>query len=280
MSSARLFLKAAMALAALSLPAFAGEPGPYLKAYTPPVAKPAPAPQTTYNYSDDAATRQLNQQAYHSIRPLPAPKYTYTRTAPAAPCGYTTTVNTGCGYSYRAPTTTYTTTTTRRYVAPPTTRTVTTGGCYTQTVCPSPAPPVAPAPVAPAPVYHPHPPQPVYPPAPQHWIAFQDCGKNTIRRLPDGRDDEKRYEVCYSDLRRLTDYDRDVVLLDRIETAARRACDDASFSFSSRRSERKCRSESTEEAVLSTGLPTLIDYYFVKQGKRRPNVKVGPPIYY
>lgn len=287
MTSSRTFIGAIAALAALSLPAFAGEPGPYLKPYTPPVQTTTIAPTTTYSYSTAGTstsyeTRSLNMQSYDQLSraQAAAPKYVYTRPAPVNPCYQPN----PCA----VPTTSYRTVTTRTYVAPapapaPVYRSAppaVVNPCYQPNPCAVPTRTYVPAPV-PQPTYVP-PPQPVYAPVPQpvHWLAIDDCGHKVIRRLKDGRDGERRYEVCYSDLNQMSAYDRNTTLLDRIQLAARKACDDTGFSFYSRRSERNCRNDATEDAVFAANVPGLVEYYYAKTGKRRPNVNVGAPIYY
>ncbi len=131
----------------------------------------------------------------------------------------------------------------------------------------------------PQPVYHA--PQPQQPPvriveAPRVYAA--PCDK-TIDRLRDTRDGERRYSVCYSDLLGFTEFDRNRILVERIERAADRACDVNSSSILSRygRAERACEREAVEEAVLAANVPGLGEYYF--RGQPRPNVTVGPLIY-
>lgn len=284
MKSTRVILGALAAFAAFSLPAFAGEPGPYLKPYHPPVKTTTSSSSysTSYSHSSSSyATSDLNRQAYDDLsrRQATAPKYVYTRPAPQPvnpcyqpnPCAAPQTT-----YTTGAVTRTYTQTPTTTYRAP-----APVNPCYQPNPCgtrtqtytqPTPA-------YVPPPAYAPPPPY-IPPPAPPQWLAVNDCGHKVIRRLKDGRDGERRYEVCYSDLNHLSAYDRNSTLLERIELASRKACDDHGFSFYSRRGERKCRTDSTEDAIYAANVPGLVEFYYAKTGKRRPNVQVGAPIYY
>lgn len=285
MKTSRSLFGAIAALAALSLPAFAGEPGPYFKPYSPPVKTTTSSSSYSYSSAQSSTsyeTRNLNLQSYDQLSRTQsvAPKYSYTRPAPVNPCYQPN----PCA----VPTTSYnTTTTTRTYVAPPApvyrpapTPAPVVNPCYQPNPCGTVTRTyVAPAPHQPTYVA---PPPPVYthPAPPVQWLAVDDCGHKVIRRLKDGRDGERRYEVCYSDLRQLSAYDRNTTLLERIELAAKRACDDTGFSFYSRRGERSCRNDATEDAVFAANVPGLVEFYYAKTGKRRPNVEVGAPIYY
>lgn len=278
MVSTKHILAGVATLFTLSLPALAGQPGPYLKAPTTTYQtyKPAPAPKTTY--SEDHVTRDLNHQSYERLRHKQAttPKYQYVQQAPVRhnPCYQPNPCAGQRIVTHTAPPThtvrTTTPTVTRRVVHP-----APTNPCYQPNPCattyhrPVAVPPPPPRPIAP-------------PPPPRHdWLAYNDCGGKTIRRLKDGRNDERRYEVCFSDLNYAAPHDRNVALLERIELASKKACRDTSFSsLYYMRAQRECRSEATEDAVFSANVPGLVDYYYAKNGKRRPNVVVHDPVMY
>ena len=236
------------------------KPNPCATTYTNPVPRPT---TTTYTKPSNPC---------YKPNPCGAPTTTYLPPAPKpqppvvhrpSPC-YTPNP---CGTTYRpTTTTTYTAprpTTTTTYHRPPANPCYQPNPCgttYTRPARPRYVPPPAP------PVHH-------------GYLGFYDCGNDVIKRLKDGRNDEKRYSVCYSDLKHLPVYKRNEILVDRIELAARRACDDRSFALYNLRAERKCRTEAETDAVYSANLPGLVEYYFAKNGKRIPRVNVGDPIY-
>ena len=300
MRAVKLICSAVLAMTAVSLPAMAGEPGPNF--HPAPAPQPAPAPhghsyhqsQHGWGHSQGSGTntRDLNLQSMHSIHTVqPAPVTTYSYSSGhASSSSYSSASSSSHSYS-STPTRTYTTTTSGCYTpnpcashhAPPT-RTTTTTRTYvrsvpTATPCYTPNPCAAPP--APAVVYHQ--PAPAPQPEPQivryDWLAIEQCRENTIRRLSTSRDGERSYAVCYADLMHLSDYERNSELLERIETASRRACRDQGISsFYSSRARRECRDEATEDAVYAANLPGLVDLYNHREGNYTPNVNVGRPI--
>ena len=298
MRAVKIICSAVLAMTAVSLPALAGEPGPNF--HPAPAPQPAPAPhghgyhqpEHGWGHSQGSGTntRDLNIQSMHSIHTVqPAPAATYSYSSGHA-SGYSSASSSSYSYS-SAPTRTYTTTTSGCYTPNPCashhaapTRTTTTTRTYVRSV-PSATPCYTPnpcaAPPAPAVVYHQ--PAPAPQPAPQivryDWLAIEQCRENTIRRLSTSRDGERSYAVCYADLMHLSDYDRNSELLERIETASRRACRDQGISaFYSSRARRECRDEATEDAVYAANLPGLVDLYNHREGNYTPNVNVGRPI--
>lgn len=299
MPSIKMIFSAALTMAVCSLPALAGEPGTGFYSQSGPAPAAAPHPHhggdccRTHHEAD--ATRDLNIQSLHTIRtvqPTPVVTTRYYSAPPATTSGCYT--PNPCATTHATvthpPVTTTTRTVTRVYRTAP-------QPVVTYSAPPSPPPaPVAtpcyvpnPCAAAPAPVVTyqqlpAHPPVPV--PYPTHqverydWLAMEQCREDTIRRLPNTRDGDRQYSVCYSDLMHLSAYDRNVELLDRIETASRRACRDQGISsFYSSRARRSCQEDATEDAVYSANLPGLVDLYNYREHGYTPNVEVGRPIY-
>ena len=308
MITLRTVIGAAVTFAALSMSANAGEPGPNLQPYTP---APTPHVQTQTYHQSQITTRDLNMQEYHV-----GPRYTYTRPQTVGcytpnPCAPPAPVVNPCAnpcaptvtrrviHTAPAPVVTRSvvqapvvnpcaspcgTTVTRRVVTPTPVVNPCATPCGTTTtyrvVRSVPAPVVDPcANPCGAPVVHYAPPPPPPAPAPQPWVNFVDCGDSVIRRLPNTRDGERSYEVCYSDLMHYSAYERNSELIERIETAAQRACRDSSSALYSLRASRNCRSEATEVAVYSADVPGLVEFYLAREGRPIPNVHVGDPIY-
>lgn len=255
--------------------AHAGEPGKKTlkRIYSAPTYH-EPAPQTYYEpeptYSQPGESDYRNQSELDRLNSIPAPKptvrqvYTQPRTTYHAPKP-----------TYHAPKPTY-------HPPKPTYH--------------------APKPTyhAPAPTYHPPKPQPpishcgqqpsghyghgaptcsVAVPHHPEWVPVKHCEKE-IRRIKSTKDGRRRYEVCFSDLMHLPEHKRNYELLERMETAAKRVCRNSTSSFGTRYY-RSCREESLEESVLHAAhVPGLVEAYYYKTGKKKPQVKVGKPIYY
>lgn len=150
------------------------------------------------------------------------------------------------------------------------------------------------------PVYHPAPQPPAQQPCPQYpqpgtvchggpnfhpgyppvFLDVKPCGDKIIKRISDTRDGQRRYSVCYADLNHLAPPDRNRILLDRMNDAAKKACRDASSVLYSLRAKKDCQEDTLEAAVFEANLPGLVDTYFAVTGKRHPTVRVGDPIYY
>ncbi len=275
MRIARFIAGAAMIASAFAMPAFAGEPGSSLKPiYTPPPTyshTPPPAPtyapaptqsySKSYSHSSTTSADVRNQQQYNRLvaTPPPPPRVVYRQVQPTT--------------TYTRPTTTY---------HPPAQPT-----CgYATTTCRTPAPHPAPPPPPPPPVSNCHyqaAPQ-GYPCGPQYqppaYIGLDTCGDDVIKRLSNTRDGQRRYSVCYSDLKHLTEYDRNMILLERMEKAADKACRDhrsISYGLSARRD---CEEESLEQSVYDAPVRGLVEAYNIKYNKRSPKVHVGKPQYY
>lgn len=288
-------LSAGLALSALALPVYADAPGKTLQPiYAPPAPKPAPAPAlvqsrtyttqptTTYVYRSTTpsqsdirnqaearrivTTQQQHTVIYRHVAPQPQPvqpTYRYVTTqVPVCPT-----------YSYQ----TRTTYTVRHAPAP--------------THCAVPAP--QPRPVHPAPQpHHPCPAHgqtgyskhtcPVHAPKQITYVPIpvETCEGKIIERMSDTRDGRKQYSVCYSDLTHLPPQDFSWALLERMERASDKACEQSSSVLYSIRAERECREETLERSVYETKMPLVINAYLVKTGKRQPKVHVGDPIYH
>ena len=297
MRAVKLICSAVLAISTLSLPALAGEPGPNFRPAPTPAPAPAPAPHTYYQSSSDwghssssgNTTRDLNLQSMHSIRTVqPAPSgYSYSSSSAGSYSSSSYSSASSSSYSYSStPTRTYTTTSSGCYTPDPCTThraptTTTTTRTYVRPATSSPC--YQPNPCDGAPVVHYQPaPAPAPAPAPHttryDWLAIEECRENTVRRLPRTRDGERQYEVCYADLMHMSDYERNSELLERIETASRRACRDGLNALYSRRATRSCREEATLDAVYAANLPGLVDLYNHREGRYVPNVNVGRPI--
>ena len=287
-------LSAGLALSAFALPGYADAPGKKLQPiYAPPAPKPAPVqsrtyttpPTTTYVYKSTAPTQSdiRNQaEARRIVNTQQQQKVIYRQTVSQPHPAQTT----------------YRHVTTQVPLCP--TYSHNTQSTYTVRHAPAPTHCAVPAP-QPRPVVHHAPqPQPHHPcpahgqtnhshhtcpvHAPQQQVVYapipvETCHGKIIERLSNTRDGRKQYSVCYSDLTHLPPQDFSWALLERMERAADKACDQSSSVLYSIRAERECREETLERSVYETNMPVVVDAYLIKTGKRQPKVRVGDPIY-
>lgn len=287
---------ACIAAATLAASAHADAAGKNLKPlYTAPTSKPAPVKTTTYRPTtttstttyrytspttttriSDALNRAETQRLISS--PPPPPRVIYKQVAPQTVQRYTA--------PQPRPV--------QRYAQPSCPTYVQPAPHPMPAHCPVMAKPARPAPVAPPPCYDGHGNMlysntqtcPVHPQGaaygPQNgygYVQVNTCHGQTIERMDDTRDGRKRYSVCYADLTHLPSHDFHTKLLDRMERASDKACGRTTSVLYSIRAKRDCEEETLERSVYEAGMPGLIDTYYARTGKRRPNVSVGAPIY-
>lgn len=286
------FIGAACLIAAIALPASAGQPGRYYQAPKPVPAPVHPVAPVQYEPVRTHATTNLNIEAERQLvaSPPPPPKVVYQQQAPVQP-KYNYVRQTAPTYHAPKPTTQHRVC----HTPPPTPRpTHKPAG----PVCHVPRPAPKPTYHAPKPVYHPpkpayHAPKPTYhTPKPAYhapkpgyghghgYVKFDPCGHKTITRIENTRKGQRQYIVCFADLGHLPPKKRNAILLDRVEEASKKACRSLRGSIYSARSRRQCREDTTRTAVLKSGLPGLEKAYLRSTGKGRPKVHVGKPVYH
>lgn len=305
-----------LAVTALALPALAGEPGKTLQPlYSPPTPKPppvvtyqysAPQTQTYYTYTTTTTTQSdvRNQAETQRIinTPAPQPRVVYRQVQPAqqpqiVQQRYVTSVPQVQTCPTYAPAPTYRQTTTYSYQSAPNCTVSAPQPAPVQTIarpcavptCQVSAPPPRPVQVAPRPCAVPYAQTgyvqqqtyattcPVY--AEPAAIQVSTCDGKIIEKMKDTRDGRKRYAVCYADLTHMSEVERNLILLERMEIAAEKACDERSSALYTIRAQRACEAEAVEAAVYDAHLPGLVDAWYSKTGKAQPKVTVGQPIY-